>query len=212
MTYFHDLESYETDDNTVNVFPRGFYVYTDDIQSGVWSDPIYFDTKGFDNDLFFDDDGKVYLGYTEEVFVGDLVRCWTTEVDIETGRSLTLSQPLVNVTVLWPEGSHVYKINSTYYLMTAAGGTSTDEHRELSYRSTVGPQGPWEENPNDPLIMNPSTADIRHTGHADLVEDTDGNWWAVFLGVRLINDVAQLGRLCPGTSFHGDTKRTMQDD
>lgn len=98
-------------------------MWTDDIVSGNWSDPIYFDNPGFDQDLFFDDDGKVYLGFTRRSNPSDLIRCWTAEIDINTGRTLTVQQPLVEVTVLWPEGSHVYKINGTYHLITAAGGT-----------------------------------------------------------------------------------------
>ncbi|KAL4887826.1 glycosyl hydrolase [Aspergillus ambiguus] len=195
--YYISSAKYDTLDSDVvdgNVFPRGFYVWTDDIASGTWSDPVYFDNPGFDQDLFWDDDGKVYLGQTRQQFAGDLVRCWSSEIDLATGRALTQSQPLVNVTVLWPEGSHVYKINGTYYLLTAAGGTNTDSHQELSYRSTVSPLGPWELNPHNPMIKNPSSSAIRRTGHADLVEDTHGNWWAVFLGVRLNNGVSQLGR------------------
>ncbi|OJJ55354.1 hypothetical protein ASPSYDRAFT_34285 [Aspergillus sydowii CBS 593.65] len=177
-----------------NVFPRGFYIWTDEIASGTWSDPVYIDNPGFDQDLFWDDDGKVYLGQTRQQFMGDLVRCWSSEIDLATGRALTQSQPLVNVTVLWPEGSHVYKINGTYCLVTAAGGTNTDSHQELSYRSTVSPLGPWESNPHNSMLMNPASSAIRHTGHADLVEDKHGNWWAVFLGVRLRNGVSQLCR------------------
>lgn len=36
----------------LRTFPRGFYVKTDDIwESGSWSDPIYFDVVGFDQDV-----------------------------------------------------------------------------------------------------------------------------------------------------------------
>jgi beta-xylosidase len=31
--------------------PRGFYVWTDDIRGGNWSDPVYFDTVGIDQDV-----------------------------------------------------------------------------------------------------------------------------------------------------------------
>jgi beta-xylosidase len=34
------------------IFPRGFYVYTDDIwNSDAWSEPVYFDNAGFDQDV-----------------------------------------------------------------------------------------------------------------------------------------------------------------
>ena len=54
--------------------------------------------------------------------------------------------------------------------------------------------GSWEYNPHDPMVKNPSTSAVRHTRHADIVEDTQGNWWAVFLGVRFNNKTAQLGK------------------
>ncbi|KAL4758217.1 concanavalin A-like lectin/glucanase domain-containing protein [Aspergillus foveolatus] len=53
--------------------------------------------------------------------------------------------------------------------------------------------GPWESNPHNPMVKSLSSSAIRHTGHADLVEDKKGNWWAVFLGVQPNNGVAQLG-------------------
>lgn len=34
------------------IFPRGFYVYTDNIwDDNAWSDPVYFDNPGFDQDV-----------------------------------------------------------------------------------------------------------------------------------------------------------------
>lgn len=170
-------------------------MYTDDIKSGEWSDPVYFDTPGFDHDLFFDDDGTVYLGWTKpKVVSSDLVECFTSKIDLATGKTISTPQLLVNVTVLWPEGSHVYKINGTYYLNTAAGGTNTNSHQELSYRSTVSPFGPWEANPANPVLKATSGSTITRTGHADMVQDKNGNWWAVFLGVRLQGSIAQLGK------------------
>ena len=38
--------------------PRGFYIWTDDIDAGEWSDPVYFDTLGIDQDV--SDPSRVY--------------------------------------------------------------------------------------------------------------------------------------------------------
>lgn len=36
------------------IFPRGFYVYTDNIwDDHAWSDPVYFDDLGFDQDVSY---------------------------------------------------------------------------------------------------------------------------------------------------------------
>lgn len=51
-------------------------------------------------------------------------------------------------------------------------------------RSDTSPFGPWEPGPNNPLCHNGAQDDVQNVGHADLVEDEDGSWWAVLLGVR----------------------------
>ena len=38
--------------------------------------------------------------------------------------------------------------------------------------------------PFNPLINNGPSPEISATGHADLIQDRNGNWWAVFLGTR----------------------------
>lgn len=51
-------------------------------------------------------------------------------------------------------------------------------------RSKEGPKGPWVTDPNNPLCHNGVNDEVQNVGHADLVEDLDGNWWALLLGVR----------------------------
>jgi beta-xylosidase len=51
-------------------------------------------------------------------------------------------------------------------------------------RSEVGPLGPWELGPVNPLWYNGTEEEVQSTGHADVFEDAKGDWWAVFLGVR----------------------------
>ncbi|KAG8742352.1 hypothetical protein FRC10_001633 [Ceratobasidium sp. 414] len=93
------------------------------------------------------------------------------------------------------EGAHIYKINGTYYMMTAEAGTDV-QHREMSYRSKTGPYGPWEESPNNPLVFNGRNLSqpILATGHADMVQTPSGQWWAVFLGTRPQNPTNSSGR------------------
>ncbi|KAI8256558.1 hypothetical protein K4K58_004793 [Colletotrichum sp. SAR11_239] len=68
-----------------------------------WSDPTYVDQWGFDGDLFFDDDGKVYFTSTFSEFVenGNFGN-WITEIDITTGDSLSNSR-LLHTTTVPPE-------------------------------------------------------------------------------------------------------------
>ncbi|KAG7116139.1 Non-reducing end alpha-L-arabinofuranosidase BoGH43A like protein [Verticillium longisporum] len=81
-------------DNVTRV-PRSFYVTTDNIwDPDSFSEPIYVDQWGFDPDLFFDDDGKVYFTSTFSEFIdyGSFAN-HITEIDIKTGNSLSESRP-----------------------------------------------------------------------------------------------------------------------
>lgn len=46
-------------------------------------------------------------------------------------------------------------------------------------------KGPYEPCPHNPVMTNRSLRfPLESVGHADLVEDPDGNWWAICLGTR----------------------------
>ncbi|KAH8899237.1 Arabinanase/levansucrase/invertase [Thozetella sp. PMI_491] len=171
------------------IFPRGFYVYTDNIwDESAWSDPIYFDNPGFDQDLFWDDDGKVYLSTTTRLAVRPLdsklkdFAIHISEIDLQTGRTLTAPIVIRESPHGIAEGSHIIKRRDWYYLFTAEGGTEAG-HQEWCLRSKVGPLGPWEGS-GKPLWYNGPDEEVQRTGHADVFEDAQGRWWAVLLGVR----------------------------
>jgi beta-xylosidase len=98
------------------------------------------------------------------------------------------------------EGSHMFKKDGQYYLITANGGTETN-HQEWVYKSEKGPFGPWTPGPLgvNPLVFNDKHKEIQQTGHMDLVEGSDGRWWAVILAVRPVRrekggELSHLGR------------------
>lgn len=198
---------------------RPLYVHTTNIfDENSWSEPVYVDQGGFDSDLFFDEDNRVYLTTT----AGDpqtphfgIFANWLSEIDIETGDALSNRRLLHETTSRAPslyaanlaEGSHIYNVNGTYHMITADRGTYIS-HKTNSYRA-ASLDGPWEGNPNNPVLWNgkDTSQPVLSTGHADLVEAPDGSWWAVFLATRPKNPdskfgPAQLGRetfLCPVT-------------
>ncbi|KAJ5364879.1 uncharacterized protein N7496_010592 [Penicillium cataractarum] len=172
------------------VWPQGFYVKTTNIwDDSTWSDPVYFDEVGFDQDLFWDDDGTVYLSSTYrklEPTPGTKLKDFAIHictVDLDTGHSTSEPKLIRASSSGVAEGSHIYKRGRYYYLFTAEGGTESG-HCEWVSRSEVGPMGPWELAPNNPLWRNGVDDEVQNTGHLDLVEDADGNWWAVLLAVR----------------------------
>jgi beta-xylosidase len=171
------------------IFPRGFYVYTDNIwDDAAWSEPVYFDNPGFDQDLFWDDDGKVYLSTTvrmAERTPGLKLKDFAihvSEIDLISGRTLTVPKMIRASAFGVAEGSHIMRRGDYYYLFVAEGGTEAG-HQEWVFRSKDGPYGPWEGQ-GKALWYNGSDEEVQRTGHADVFEDHDGHWWGVMLGVR----------------------------
>ncbi|WP_462409549.1 glycoside hydrolase family 43 protein [Neobacillus sp. Marseille-QA0830] len=162
---------------------KNFIVWSEKPE-GPWSEPIWLEWPGIDPSLLFDDDGKVYLTGTQDIFTGEPMGIYQAEINVDTGEIMTERR------FIWqgsggahPEGPHLYKINGMYYLMIAEGGTEYG-HMVTMARSDR-PFGPFESHPDNPILTHRSSASpIQATGHADLVQYTDGSWWTVFLGIR----------------------------
>ncbi|KAF4565402.1 hypothetical protein EYR36_001973 [Pleurotus pulmonarius] len=187
----------------LRLFPRSFYVTTRDIFSNNWSDPVYFDALGYDADLFWDVNGDVYNTWSGiNNAVDKIYGIWQNKIDLSTGNSLTEAKLIFNGTLpddsaARPEGPHIYHIDGTYYLLIAEGGT--DVHHRATIQRGPSPSGPWEDNPNNPILFNGADLNnnVQNTGHADITEGADGRWWGVALGVRPQNGNTshiQLGR------------------
>ncbi len=187
---------------TTNVGAGNFYVKTKDPSKG-WSEPIYLrKIDGIDPAFFFDDNGKGYIVHNAPV-VGKAdyegqraIRCFEFDVkgDSIKGdfKEILRGGTHVQKNPIWIEGPHTFKKDKYYYLMCAEGGTGA-WHSEVILRSK-NPMGPWEECPNNPILTQRTGLDknrpnpVSSAGHADLVEDGKGNWWAVFLACRPYED------------------------
>jgi len=165
---------------TTNVSGDGHFFVTADDPTGEWSDPTYVDAPGFDPDLFFED-GTCYFTYHDED-TDNPVR--QAELDVETGE---LGEPRT----IWTgfrdphvEAPHIVERDGTYHLLLAEGGTHAG-HMVVAARAD-DPTGPYEGCPDNPVLTHWGLprADIRAVGHADIVEDENGQWWLVCLGIR----------------------------
>jgi beta-xylosidase len=114
---------------------------------------------------------------------------WQNKIDLATGDPLSEAQLIFNGTLPLnassrPEGPHIYFINDNYYLLMAEGGTS--EGHRVTIQRGPSPSGPWENNPNNPVIWNGRnlSSPVQSTGHADFVEGDDEQWWGVCLATR----------------------------
>jgi xylan 1,4-beta-xylosidase len=154
-----------------------FFVWTKD-PYGQWSAPVFLDTPGIDPSFFFDDDGtSFYLGTSENVI-------YMHQIDIEKGK---ISGPRIDLWAgtggCYPEGPHLYKKNGWYYLLISEGGT--ERCHMLTMARSRNRQGPYESCPHNPVLTNRSLGlPVQSVGHGDLVQDQNGDWWAVCLGTR----------------------------
>ena len=161
---------------------KNIIVRTED-PAKTWSDPAVVDWQGIDPSLFFDDDGKCYYTGTGSLDGKRIMACF--EIDPVTGERLGPVHDLgPGCGGPAPEAPHLFKKDDWYYYILAEGGTEYG-HMETVHRSkTVF--GPYESAPNNPILchVNRKGYEIQGTGHADFIEDRNGNWWALFLAFR----------------------------
>ncbi len=177
-----------------------FYVTSPDPKSGNWSERhLLPDVGGIDPSFLFDSDHHAYIVNNDappmEFYPGHRA-IYVREFDYAKGTTGP-AHLIINAGIdpskqpIWIEGPHLYHIGSLYYLMAAEGGTGID-HSEVIFRSDspLGPFTPCDINPI--LTQRHLPADrpnpVTCTGHADLVSTPEGDWYAVFLGVRPYRD------------------------
>jgi len=179
----HDNLFYMVTTNTTKI--GNFYVTASD-PAGEWSDPILVDQGGIDPSFFFEDDGSAHFVSNARDRSVHKSGFLMGAVDLSTGQFLETPRPVWGgIGQNAPEAPHIYKRNGWYYQVIAEGGT------ELNHMVTVarsrGLYGPYESCPNNPILthQNQKFNLIQATGHADFIEDNNGNWWTVFLGYRM---------------------------
>lgn len=179
---YHDGTFFMTTTDSSGI--RNFIVYTDDLKKG-WSAPVRVDQGGIDPSLFFDADGKVYYtsnGYSKDGH--DFIQM--CQIDPFTGEKLTPSRIISHgCGGSYPEGPHIYKRGGYYYLLLAEGGTEYGHHATIQRSRDIW--GPYTPSPYNPLMSHRDLLGklpIQAVGHADLLEDVNGNWWTVCHGVR----------------------------
>ncbi|HEY0504775.1 MAG TPA: glycoside hydrolase family 43 protein [Lysobacter sp.] len=175
----------------------GNFIATAKDPAGPWSDPIWLKTiDGIDPALFFDG-GRIYLINNDVPEGGSQYEghraIWMTELARDTLQPVGPRKVLLNGGMdlsekpIWIEGPHLHKRDGWYYLVCAEDGTGP-QHSQVVARSRDiwGPYTPYAHNPilTQRDLPDDRADPITNAGHADIVEATDGSWWAVFLASR----------------------------
>ena len=162
---------------------------TADPKAGVWEKgPM---NKGYgDPDLFYDDDGKLYMCYG--VSNSDAIRV----VRLDPFSFKEIGSPVVVVTnqaathgwerrgddnlldeVPWIEGSWMVKHNGRYYLEYSAPGTEFKTYADGVYVAD-SPMGPYTYSTYSPVDHKP-TGFVCGGGHGNTFKDKEERWWHI---------------------------------
>ena len=203
---------------TTDVYGIGNFYISAQNPAGPWSEPVTLpEIGGIDPDLFFDDDGRVYIAHNNgpegtPLYEGHRA-IWLWEFDLkhkkvikDSGRVIVNGGVDISKKPIWIEGPHIYKVKGWYYLSCAEGGTG-DDHSEVIFRTKNlnEPFIPYESNPilTQRDLHKGRTNPVTSVGHADFVETATGDWWAVFLGVRPYFDKSD------GHQYHNTGRETF---
>ncbi len=147
---------------------------------GPWTDPVYFNSSGFDASIFHDTDGKSYFlnmewnyskGGSKQSFTGILLQ----EMDrVTLEKKSEVKKIFLGSDLGFVEGPHIYKRNEFYYLFCAEGGTGY-RHAEVVARSK-NIWGPYELHPNTHIIQSNPNILLQKTGHASIVDAGKNGW------------------------------------
>lgn len=175
------------------------YLITANDIRGKWSEPIFLSSMGFDGSLFHDDNGRkwyvsLHVDHRNQKFFGGIALQEYDPVQKELIGIPKIIFPGTNLGIT--EGPHLYKINDYYYLIAAEGGTEYNHVVTVARSKDI--YGPYEVHPENPIVTaaDDSKAYFQRTGHADIVEDGNGNWYITFLASRPLKErnTCTLGR------------------
>ena len=178
-----------------NMYDTNNYLVTATDIHGPWSEPIALNNFGFDPSLFHDDDGRKYMvsmvtdHRVPKKYVGRLV---LQEYDPVQKKMTGPVKDIYRADKIFLEGPHIFKRNGWYYLFSADTGTG-ELHGQTIQRSRTS-WGPYElykadfmertvENEAYSILTSRHHEDIllQKSGHCDLVETPEGEWYAVHL-------------------------------
>ena len=147
-----------------------------------WSDPLKWEALKYltyDPDLFWDDDGTVYLTSAGALEHGIVLQ----KIDLQTGDVTDPISIWNGTSGAFPEGPHMYKKDGYYYLTAAEGGTYLGHMQTIARSRNIN--GPYEDCPYNPILTNANTSEYFQTvGHADFFKDSMGKQWGMALCTR----------------------------
>ena len=153
---------------------------------GPWDPPAVIEENGIDPSLFTDSDGKRYMVLNR----GARLLPLTPDARAATGPARLLWYGDIKRA---SEGPHILQKDGWYYIILAEGGTGMTHQISVGRARTL--DGPYESCPYDPILHQyDPNGTLQKSGHGDLVETQNGQWYAVYLCARPQDGFSPLGR------------------
>ena len=185
-----------------NMYDTENYLVTADNIHGPWSEPVALNNFGFDPSLFHDGDGRKYMvsmvtdHRIPKKYAGRLL---LQEYDPAKKAMTGPVRDIYRADKIFLEGPHIFKRKDWYYLFAADTGTGEAHGQSILRSKSVW--GPYEMFREDFMQRDSdgeaySILTSRHheelllqkSGHCDLVETKEGEWYAVHLCARASRD------------------------
>lgn len=181
-----------------NMYDTNNYLVTAADIHGPWSEPAALNNFGFDPSLFHDDDGRKYMvsmvtdHRVPKKYAGRLV---LQEYDPVKNTMVGPVKDIYQADTVFLEGPHIFKRGGWYYLFSADTGTGESHGQTIQRSRNIW--GPYEMYKADfmhresekeaySILTSRHHRDIllQKSGHCDIVETPQGEWYAVHLCAR----------------------------
>lgn len=190
-----------------NMYDTNNYLVTAKDIMGPWSEPIPLNNFGFDPSLFHDDDGRKYMvsmvtdHRIPKRYAGRLI---LQEYSHEEKRMIGDYKEIYAGSKIFLEGPHIFKRGEYYYLFTADTGTGELHGQSIQRSKSVW--GPYEWYEGNSILTSRGNPDLllQKSGHCDLVETQNGEWYGVHLCGRALEN-----RNPEGVRFPGERRYTL---
>lgn len=174
-----------------NMYDTANYLVTSGDIHGPWSEPVALNNFGFDPSLFHDDDGRKYMvsmvtdHRIPKKYKGRIILQEYDPVNKE------MTGPVKDIYTgdkVYLEGPHILKRDGYYYLFCADTGTGEGHGQSILRSENLW--GPYEWNEENSILTARDTPEflLQKSGHCDLVDTPDGQWYAVHLCGRALSN------------------------
>lgn len=190
-----------------NMHDTNNYLVTADNIMGPWSEPIPLNNFGFDPSLFHDEDGRKYMvsmvtdHRVPQKYIGRLT---LQEYSHQEQKMIGEVKEIYCGDKIFLEGPHIFKRGEYYYLFTADSGTGEEHGQSIQRSKSVW--GPYEWFEGNSILTSREHPEVllQKSGHCDLVETQNGEWYAVHLCGRALEN-----RNPEGVRFAGYRRYTL---